>query len=94
METQMTRNERITTYNYSRYHRNRSVREIVRQQREARIQGFRNEHAILDNANDAWLSNDGIVHIRSGGAHADVSAYRGAARVSAALAFLNKIREA
>jgi len=78
--------------NYSRWHKNRPVREILKQNRESILIGH-GRCMILDNANDAWLRDNGDVDTRHDGVIANVSRYRGAVRVSAALAALNAYRE-
>jgi hypothetical protein len=73
----------------STLHRNRPVREILRQ---ARWQ--RGADLVLDDANDATLDDLGRVSERNSRWHfiGDVSHLHGAARVSAALAVLSAYR--
>jgi hypothetical protein len=70
-----------------RFHKNRPVREILRQ---ARWQ--RGADMVLDDANDATLDDLGRVWDRHSGIIADVSRFHGAARVSAALAAVSAHR--
>lgn len=77
------------TSNKYRFHRNRTVREIMRQARHQR-----DDNMVLDNANDAWLDAHGRVSERHAREHfiGDVSHLHGAARVSAALAVVSAYR--
>lgn len=73
-----------------RFHRNRTVADILRQYRSTKG----GEIMVLDNANDAYLDATGRVSERYAPQHfiGDVSHLHGAVRISAALAVVSAYR--
>lgn len=65
-------------------HATRRMREINR--------ASANMPAVLDYANDAWLSADGIVSTRQHGEVGNVSHLRGAARIASACRIVREVR--